>query len=496
MTGTVWVADEFRASPSEAPRRAVGAGGIEDLQPDLNQVREGFERFGLLDDRVRFLQGRFEDSLADAPIGAVALLRIGAELGGDVATILERMYDRVVTGGFVIVEDAADPETAAAIEAFRERRGIVAPIERIGWSGSSWRKDSVSRPVTTIAGRDSHHAPSAPPAPKDAIDLTVVVVFYNMEREAARTLHSLSRKYQRGIEDLDYEVIVLENGSDEDQRLGADFVHGFGPEFRYVDLGGSATPSPTDALNLGVELGRGRAFAFMIDGAHVLTPGVLKFGTAALRTYDQAVVATQQWYVGPGQQPIVVSQGYDEQQEDQLFERIEWPTDGYRLFEVGHFIGDRDWFDGVLESNCLFVGRGLLEQVGAFDTSFSMPGGGYANLDLWERLAASPDATMVSILGEGSFHQIHGGTTTNDAVHDDRRTKIFSYGEHYQDLRGRMLRGPAKPMHYVGSLSVDSARRTRSRRMTASMFSRRATPMDRTASRTWPSRCPTSCGRH
>ena len=26
---------------------------------------------------------------------------------------------------------------------------------------------------------------------------------------------------------------------------------------------------------------------------------------------------------------------------------IDWPTDGYRLFEIGHFIGDRDWFDGV-----------------------------------------------------------------------------------------------------------------------------------------------------
>jgi len=35
----------------------------------------------------------------------------------------------------------------------------------------------------------------------------------------------------------------------------------------------------------------------------------------------------------------------------------------------------------------------LLEQVGGFDDSFSMPGGGYANLDLWERLGASPDVT-------------------------------------------------------------------------------------------------------
>ena len=69
---------------------------------------------------------------------------------------------------------------------------------------------------------------------------------------------------------------------------------------------------------------------------------------------------------------------------------IDWPVDGYRLFEIGHFIGDRDWFDGLWESNCLFVPRALLEQVGGFDESFSMPGGGYANLDLFERLGATP----------------------------------------------------------------------------------------------------------
>ena len=65
-----------------------------------------------------------------------------------------------------------------------------------------------------------------------------------MRREAERTLHSLSRAYQQEIDDLDYEVIVVENGSSDDQRLGEDFVRGFGPEFRYLDLGADAKPSP------------------------------------------------------------------------------------------------------------------------------------------------------------------------------------------------------------------------------------------------------------
>ena len=38
--------------------------------------------------------------------------------------------------------------------------------------------------------------------------LSVVVNFYNMRREAARTLHTLSCAYQRGVDPSDYEVIA------------------------------------------------------------------------------------------------------------------------------------------------------------------------------------------------------------------------------------------------------------------------------------------------
>jgi cephalosporin hydroxylase len=295
-----------------------------------------------------------------------------------------------------------------------------------------------------------------------------------MRREAARTLQALSRAYQEGIDDIGYEVIVLENGSDEAEKLGADFVESFGPEFRYVDLGEDATRSPVIALNQGIRLGAGRAFALMIDGAHVLTPGVLRFGMAGLKTYEPAIVATQQWYVGPGQQGHAMDDGYDEDYEDRLFAAIEWPHAGYRLFEIGHFVGDRDWLDGVWESNCMFVPRALLQQVGGFDESFTVAGGGYANLELYERLGCSPDITVASILGEGSFHQVHGGTTTNQPDATERRSRVHGYSEEYADLRGRSFRGPGKPIHYVGRITSPAARRTKPRRLSAEMFTQGA----------------------
>ncbi|MGH9025873.1 MAG: CmcI family methyltransferase [Acidimicrobiia bacterium] len=462
----LWVADTFRVSKD---RRA----GLLDLSADLNIVRDGFARFGLLDERVRFLQGSYADTLARAPIEQVALLRIGGSLGESTRDALDALYPKLAVGGIVIVDDYTTPACQQAVDEFRAACGIVRPLERIDWAGVLWRKseeEEEQSPVAVTAPRaPSGSAPRPSVAPPTSKDLSVVVVFYDMRREAARTLHSLSRAYQQGIETLDYEVIVVENGSVDSEKLGDGFVRSFGPEFRYLDLGEQATPSPADALNRGAALAGGQSIAFMVDGAHVLTPGVLQHGMAGLTTYAPSIAVTQQWYVGPGQQGDQMRAGYDQTYEDNLFDRIEWPSDGYRLFEIGHFIGDRDWLDGLWESNCIFVPRKLIEQAGCFDEAFSVPGGGYANLDFYERIGCTPDVKVVTILGEGSFHQVHGGTTTNEVDTDGRRRRIVSYGEHFADLRGRDFKGPGKTIHYVGSM-IPSALRTRARRMTAAAF--------------------------
>jgi cephalosporin hydroxylase len=478
----VWLADTFSAT-SPADDAGDGAGTVEQppavrrLASDLNAVRDNLAHFGLLDDRVKFLQGRPAETLAAAPMEQVALVRIGEGPGIDALGVLEVLHPRMSPGAEVIVSGVADPEVDAAVGRARDRLGISAAIERIDWNAITWTHEaseeapagpgadaSVNELAAAARSQAASHPPLAPPAPSACVALSVVVVFYNMRREAARTLHSLSRSYQRDIQDLDYEVLAIDNGSDPDQRLSGDIVASFGPEFRLLEPDGAAHPSPTGALNAGIAACRGEALALMIDGAHVLSPGVLHFGMKALRIYEPAVVATQQWYVGPGQQGDAQQAGYDQRVEDRLFASIDWPADGYRLFEIGHFIGERDWLDGIIESNCLFVPRKLLEQVGGFDESFSMPGGGYANLDLFERLAQAPGVTPASILGEGTFHQFHGGTTTNVADEAARRERVVSYRRHFEELRGRGLVGGDRPLHYVGAMAAWAAKRTRSRR--------------------------------
>lgn len=496
----VWIADEFRAyrdadveyidnpgtietrddEPSE-PTTSLEPPVFDEMRYDLNGVREAFSRYDLLDARVRFVQGDYLHTLPKAKIKQVALLRIGPDAGYDATTILRSLYPRMNLGGYVLIENFDDPAVQEAVAAYRSTNSVSEQIVRQG-SAALWRKKSEpvkvkpASPIRELRSRvrGARAGKGAPFVTLDRSadkDLSVVVCFYNMKREAARTLTSLTRNYQRNVDHLNYEVIVVENGSDDDQKLGAEYVAGFGKEFRYLDMADKAQPSPVFALNEALKIAGGEMIAVMIDGAHILTPGVLHHAMQASQQYEPAVVLTQQFYMGPGQQNETIAQGYDQATEDRLLDSISWPKDGYQLFKIGHFIGGRDWFDGQWESNCLFVPRALVDQTGGFDESFTEPGGGFANLEFYERVAATPGVSVATMLGEGSFHQIHGGTTTNISKATERFDRIMSYAAHYAQMRGKAFVGPRKPMHYVGTI-FDDANRTRARRRTALRYFR------------------------
>ena len=55
----------------------------------------------------------------------------------------------------------------------------------------------------------------------DAIPrLSIVLIAYNMQREAPRTMRSLSTAMQRDVKHGDYEVVVVDNGSSVPLDLG------------------------------------------------------------------------------------------------------------------------------------------------------------------------------------------------------------------------------------------------------------------------------------
>jgi O-methyltransferase len=141
----VWVADSFKGLPVPTLPQDAGydfsAGQVPILAVSLEEVRENFRRYDLLDEGVRFLEGWFRDTLAAAPIERLALLRLDGDLYESTTDALHALYDKVSPGGFVIVDDYGDFEPCRrAIDEFRNRRGIDEPIEPIDWAGAYWRK--------------------------------------------------------------------------------------------------------------------------------------------------------------------------------------------------------------------------------------------------------------------------------------------------------------------------------------------------------------------
>ena len=96
----------------------------------------------------------------------------------------------------------------------------------------------------------------------DNIKLSVVVIVYNMQRAAPRSLQALCSAYQQGVDPREYEIIVVENGSP--QPLDAAQVEALGDNFHYHYLA-DPPPSPTYAINYGVSLARGDVLSIMID---------------------------------------------------------------------------------------------------------------------------------------------------------------------------------------------------------------------------------------
>lgn len=142
----VWVADSFEGLPKPSLPEDAGWDYSKEAAPilaiPLEEVKNNFDKYGLLDDSVCFLKGWFKDTLPEAPIGKLALLRLDGDLYESTMDALTSLYDKVSPGGYVIVDDYGDFEPCKrAVDEFRQARGITEPLVTIDWAGSYWRKE-------------------------------------------------------------------------------------------------------------------------------------------------------------------------------------------------------------------------------------------------------------------------------------------------------------------------------------------------------------------
>lgn len=283
---------------------------------------------------------------------------------------------------------------------------------------------------------------------KNEYDLSVILIFYNMRREAQRTLYSLTNTYQQNTGGISYEVIAIDNGSPE--PLDADFVKAFGSNFRYVYFDAPA-PSPCKALNYGAQIARGRLITLCIDGARILSPGILRCSMLASRIYENPFIYTLGMHIGHKPQNYLAEENYSQADEDKLMASVDWEQDGYSLFDISSVAlsSGRGYFSKLPESNCVTMSRSTYQKMGGFDERFTSAGGGLTNLDFFNRMNEMEDINPVMLLGEATFHQFHGGTATNVPRKDHPWKKM---GEEYMMIRRKPYELYDRRPVYFGSV--------------------------------------------
>jgi len=143
----VWNADSFKGLPPPNPELyPADAGDMHHTYQQLNisreEVEKNFEKYGLLDDQVKFLEGWFKDTLAVAPIERLSVLRLDGDMYESTMDALVPLYPKLSVGGYAIIDDYLwCPPCKKAVEDYRLQNGITEPIIEIDRGGVYWKRE-------------------------------------------------------------------------------------------------------------------------------------------------------------------------------------------------------------------------------------------------------------------------------------------------------------------------------------------------------------------
>jgi len=141
----IWLADSFEGMPARTSDDMADPElkGTTYLEASLEDVKKNFERFDLLDDRVKFIKGWFSETLSTAPIKAISILRLDGDYYSSTMDALTALYARVSAGGYVIIDDFNAFESCkAAVTEFFRQQGISPVLHQIDDNAVFWRRET------------------------------------------------------------------------------------------------------------------------------------------------------------------------------------------------------------------------------------------------------------------------------------------------------------------------------------------------------------------
>ena len=134
-----------RTPPPDKDQYPADAGSVfheySELAGSEDKVQSNFEKFGLFDDQVVLLKGWFKDTMPLVPSDRIAILRLDGDLYESTIIPLMHLFDKVSTGGWIIVDDyECVPACKLAIRELPFRAGPDAGYPANRWSGGFFEK--------------------------------------------------------------------------------------------------------------------------------------------------------------------------------------------------------------------------------------------------------------------------------------------------------------------------------------------------------------------
>jgi O-methyltransferase len=160
------VADSFQGFPEGAEEQLTG---FDFLAVGLEEVRASFRRLGV-GERVEFVPGFFEQSLAPLVGRRWALVRLDADTYEPTRAALHALYPGLTVGGYLVLDDYGSFEGCRrAVDEFRAEYGISEPLEQVDFTCWRWRRTSekpvraTPLPAPAMPPRAAERAPAGVP---------------------------------------------------------------------------------------------------------------------------------------------------------------------------------------------------------------------------------------------------------------------------------------------------------------------------------------------
>lgn len=145
-----WLFDSFQGFPKPTEKDFPGDSISEgEWQGNPFSVLNLFRKLSIDLSRVHIVPGWFKDTLPSRAVNSIALLHIDADLYESVKCCLENMYERVVPGGFVVLDDYGFwPGCRRAVDEFLNDRCLEVLLVASDCTGY-WFQKPFSTTITT-----------------------------------------------------------------------------------------------------------------------------------------------------------------------------------------------------------------------------------------------------------------------------------------------------------------------------------------------------------